>query len=298
MASAPYLRRLLDVPAPAKLNLFLHVTGRRSDGYHLLQSVFVLVDWCDRLHFEWRGDGVISREDLSGQPLPADDLCVRAAKALQKATGCVQGVHIGLEKHLPAEAGMGGGSSDAASCLLALNRLWSLGLTRRQLADIALPLGADVPFFVGGHTAWVEGVGETLTPVELDPVKFLVVKPPAGVSTPDIFRSPSLKRDSETAILQSFAANGPSSVARLNVQALLDWGRNDLQPVAEALCNDVRLCLKWLKSHGSHGRMTGSGSAVFALTEQDLVPNDVPTGWTSKICSILNVHPLHGWCPD
>lgn len=150
------MRSLHDVPAPAKLNLFLHITGRRDDGYHLLQSVFMLLDWHDTLHFDKRGDGNVSREDLSGMPLPADDLIMRAARALQQATGCSQGVHIGVEKRLPAQAGMGGGSSDAASTLMALNRLWQLNLTRRELQRIGLGLGADVPFFLCGSSAWVE----------------------------------------------------------------------------------------------------------------------------------------------
>ena len=143
------MQALYDVPAPAKLNLFLHVTGRRPDGYHLLQSVFMLIDWCDVLHIEVRGNGAVTREDLTSA-LPADDLVVRAARALQKATGCPQGVHIGVSKHIPAQAGLGGGSSDAASTLLALNRLWKLKLSRQQLHSIALTLGADVPFFLCG----------------------------------------------------------------------------------------------------------------------------------------------------
>ncbi|MFN3496355.1 MAG: 4-(cytidine 5'-diphospho)-2-C-methyl-D-erythritol kinase [Hydrogenophaga sp.] len=292
------MQELLDVPAPAKLNLFLHVTGRRLDGYHLLQSLFVLVDWCDRLTFQWRKDGGISREDLNGHSLPAEDLCVRAARALQRATGCTQGAHIRLEKHLPAEAGMGGGSSDAATCLLTLNRLWGLGLNRKELSEIALPLGADVPFFVGGRTAWVEGIGETLTPIELEPARFIVIKPLDGASTQDIFRSSELKRDTETAILQGFAANGQEGTNRLDLRKVLEWGHNDLQPVAKALCPGIGACLDWLSSHGLHGRMTGSGSAVFALIEPGMTLPEMPAGWTSKICSILNVHPLHDWCPD
>ncbi|MDR0478554.1 MAG: 4-(cytidine 5'-diphospho)-2-C-methyl-D-erythritol kinase, partial [Burkholderiaceae bacterium] len=150
------MRALWDIPAPAKLNLFLHVTGRRPDGYHLLQSVFMLIDWCDTLHFECTASNQITREDLA-VPLPANDLTVRAARALQAATGCTLGARIGIVKRIPAQAGMGGGSSDAATALLALNRLWRLNLATDQLAHIGLPLGADVPFFVRGHNAWVEG---------------------------------------------------------------------------------------------------------------------------------------------
>lgn len=286
------------MPAPAKLNLFLHVTGRRLDGYHLLQSVFMLIDWCDVLHFECRDDGLVTREDISGPALPADDLCVRAAQALKAATGCPLGAHIGLEKRLPAEAGLGGGSSDAASCLLALNRLWGLGLSRSQLASIALPLGADVPFFIGGQTAWVEGIGEELIPVSLPETRFVVVKPPGGASTQQIFRSSDLKRDTETAILQGFAANESAGTLRLDLQSILDFGHNDLQPVAQGLCPDVGLCIDWLQSHGMSGRMTGSGTAVFAHARHSPDLSDVPGTWTVQVCSNMNVHPLFGWCPD
>ena len=155
---------LYDVPAPAKLNLFLHITGRRDDGYHLLQSVFMLIDWCDTLHFSLRRDGQLTREDL-GPALPPDDLTLRAARALQQSTGCSLGAHIGVLKRVPAQAGMGGGSSDAATTLLTLNRLWKLGLRTPQLQAIAVRLGADVPFFLCGHHAWVEGIGERITPL-------------------------------------------------------------------------------------------------------------------------------------
>ena len=151
------LRSLLDVAAPAKLNLFLHVVGRRADGYHLLQSVFVLIDWCDTLHFERRADGRLARHDL-GAALPDDDLCLRAARLLQAESGTRLGADISIEKHVPWGAGMGGGSSDAASTLLALNRLWGLNLPRERLAALGLKLGADVPFFIGGHNAFVEGI--------------------------------------------------------------------------------------------------------------------------------------------
>lgn len=295
--ATPVLRRLLDVPAPAKLNLFLHVTGRRPDGYHLLQSVFTLIDWCDVIHFERRDDGLVTREDLSGPALPAEDLCIRAALALKAATGCPFGVHIGLEKRLPSEAGLGGGSSDAATCLLALNRLWGLGLTRPQLAAIALPLGADVPFFIGGQTAWVEGIGEKLTPVSLADARFVVVKPPGGASTQQIFRSPQLKRDTETAILQGFAANESAGTLKLDLQKILDFGHNDLQPVAQDLCPDVGRCIEWLQRHDLSGRMTGSGTAVFANVLHPPALTDAPHTWTVQVCSNMDLHPLFGWCP-
>ncbi|MDP2368636.1 4-(cytidine 5'-diphospho)-2-C-methyl-D-erythritol kinase [Rhodoferax sp.] len=275
---------LYDVAAPAKLNLFLHITGRRDDGYHLLQSVFMLVDWCDTLNFELRQDGLVSREDL-GTSLPPDDLIVRAARALQSATGTRLGAHIGVQKRIPAQAGMGGGSSDAASALLALNRLWRLGLPLSALSGIGLALGADVPFFLGGHNAWVEGVGEKITPIELPIGRFLVVKPTAGLDTRSIFSDPSLKRDTETAIISGFAANA------------FGFGRNDLQPVAQELCPDVTQALQWLQSLGLSGRMTGSGSAVFAPVLQDFSLGSVPHGFQIRLCSSLEAHPLVGWAP-
>ncbi|WP_332744819.1 4-(cytidine 5'-diphospho)-2-C-methyl-D-erythritol kinase [Hydrogenophaga sp.] len=296
------MRRLLDVPAPAKLNLFLHITGRRDDGYHLLQSVFMLINWSDCLHFELRPDGTISREDLTLMRLPADDLSVRAARALQAATGCTHGVHIGLEKHLPAEAGMGGGSSDAATTLLALNRLWGLGLNRRQLATIGLKLGADVPFFIGGRHAWVEGVGEQLTPVQLPNTQFVVVKPQGGASTQRIFSAPELKRDTKTATIQGFAANDSQEDAQaigvIDIQEILAFGHNDLQPVAQALCPDVGRCIQWLQDQGLQGRMTGSGTAVFAQMPQAMQLTTAPGDWTVRECSNMDVHPLLDWCSD
>lgn len=294
------IKRLFDVPAPAKLNLFLHVTGRRDDGYHLLQSVFMLIDWCDTLHFELRSDGGISREDLTGTTLPAEDLVVRAARLLQQATGCTLGAHIGLVKNLPAEAGMGGGSSDAATSLLALNRLWGLGLNRSQLAALGLQLGADVPFFIGGRNAWVQGVGEQLTPLSLAEALFVVVKPPGGASTQAIFNSPYLKRDTKPAIIQGFSAdNATDSVkasGRHSIQSILDVGHNDLQPVAQALCPDVGDCIQWLHSQGLQGRMSGSGTAVFAQTSRSLEGSVAPGNWLIKDCRNMDVHPLLDWC--
>lgn len=283
------MQALYDVPAPAKLNLFLHITGRRADSYHLLQSVFMLVDWCDTLHFERRSDGVISREDL-GPPLPDMDLTLRAAHALQSATGCTLGAHIGVLKSIPAQAGMGGGSSDAASALLALNRLWGLGLSRAALESIGLQLGADIPFFLRGHNAWVEGIGETITPLEkahqLPQARFAIVKPAAGLETKLIFSSPSLKRDSDSATILGFAA------------AHFHFGRNDLQPVAQALCPDVTKAIEWLRSRGLQARMTGSGSAVFAQISDAVDLSGAPEGWQVKACENLMIHPLAGWASD
>ena len=276
------MKSLYDISAPAKLNLFLHITGRRSDGYHLLQSVFMLIDWCDTLHFDLRADGGISREDL-GTPLPVDDLVVRAARALKAASGSPFGAHIGIEKRIPAQAGMGGGSSDAASTLLALNRLWKLDYSLEKLTQIGLQLGADVPFFLGGHNAWVEGIGEKMTPVTLPPGRFLVVKPAEGLETRLIFSDPALKRDSETAIISGFAADA------------FGFGRNDLQSVAQRLCPGVTQALEWLASHGLSGRMTGSGSAVFARVLRDIDLQGAPGAFQIRLCNSLDVHPLVGW---
>jgi 4-diphosphocytidyl-2-C-methyl-D-erythritol kinase len=275
---------LYDLSAPAKLNLFLHITGRRADGYHLLQSVFMLINWCDTLHMDLRADGLISREDL-GAPLPADDLVLRAARALKAASGCGFGAHIGIEKSIPAQAGMGGGSSDAATTLLALNRLWQLDWPLARLLPIGLALGADVPFFLGGHNAWVEGIGDIMTPITLPSANFLVVKPTAGLPTHAIFSDPALKRDSDAAILSGFSANP------------FGFGRNDLQSVAQRLCPGVTQALDWLASLGLSGRMTGSGSAVFAHLDQALQASSAPTTVQTRVCSNLEVHPLSGWAP-
>jgi 4-diphosphocytidyl-2-C-methyl-D-erythritol kinase len=284
------MRSLHDVAAPAKLNLFLHVTGRRADGLHLLQSAFVLLDWHDTLHFERRAGGKLSREDL-GAPLPADDLVLRAARALQQHAGTPEGAHIAIEKRLPSEAGMGGGSSDAASCLLALNQLWSLKLPLATLERIGLQLGADVPFFLRGRNAWVEGVGERITPVDLPAARFAVVKPPRGLATRDIFGNPALKRDSDSATISGFAANP------------WGFGHNDLEPVARQLCPEVGEAIEWLGSQGLKARMTGSGSAVFALLPPGTKLAQAPGHWVRKDwvvreCSKMDVHPLVGWAPS
>jgi len=286
---SPPLKAIYEVAAPAKLNLFLHINGRRADGYHLLQSVFMLIDWCDTLHFELRSDGRINRSDV-GTPdcaLPAEDLVVRAARALQLASGTALGADIWLEKRIPSQAGMGGGSSDAASCLLALQRLWGVRLPPHKLQETALGLGADVPFFLSGGHAWVEGIGEQITPLTLPAARFVVVKPPAGLPTDAIFRAPQLKRDTETATIQGFAANSEGRV--------YGFGHNDLQPVAQTLCPQVGQSLDWLAMQGLQGRMTGSGSAVFAHLPHEMELAAAPGGWQVRKCSNLEAHPLAGW---
>jgi 4-diphosphocytidyl-2-C-methyl-D-erythritol kinase len=289
------LTALYDVPAPAKLNMFLHIVGRRADGYHLLQSPFVLIDWADTLHFERRADGRLARHDL-GAELPADDLCLRAARALQAASGTPLGADISIDKQLPAGAGMGGGSSDAASTLLALNRLWGLAWPRDRLQTIAVTLGADVPFFVGGHNAFVEGIGEKLKPMDWPRQWYAVLKPPAGLSTQTIFAHPMLVRDTEAAII---------SGSFVDAQTVAGWaagqGRNDLQPPAESQCPEVVQAARWLESKFGNSRMTGSGSAVFAKAGAGDQPmatmpvEEIPPGWVGRMCRSLPLHPLVGW---
>jgi 4-diphosphocytidyl-2-C-methyl-D-erythritol kinase len=285
-------RQSFTTLAPAKLNLFLHITGRRPDGYHLLQSVFMLIDWCDTLHFAVTTDGRITREDLvneTGKPLPEIDLSVRAAMALQATTGTALGVRIQLEKRIPSEAGMGGGSSDAAATLLTLNQLWETRLPLAQLAAIGLALGADVPFFLYQQHAWVEGIGEQITPIQLPSglagARFLVVKPSGGASTPAVFASKDLERSTKTATIEGFAAWTRTSASQ---QSLDLFGRNDLQPVALQICPDIAQALGWLKPLGLVGRMTGSGSAVFAQVPDSFdlsTAPSLPAGWLCKLCS-------------
>jgi 4-diphosphocytidyl-2-C-methyl-D-erythritol kinase len=279
------LKALNSLAAPAKLNLFLHITGRRADGYHLLQSAFMLIDWCDSLHFELRPGPDVSREDLA-HALPKDDLILRAARALQQATGTTLGAHIRVEKRIPTQAGMGGGSSDAATTLLALRRLWGLQLGLDQLKQIGLTLGADLPFFLYGRDAWVEGIGERISPLSLPPCQVLVVKPPAGLATEAIFSDARLKRDSITATISGFAADP------------FGFGRNDLQPVAQSLCPQISQALEWLAAQGLRGRMTGSGSAVFAWAPPGFKAPQAPEGFEAKLCQSLEVHPLAKWAAD
>jgi 4-diphosphocytidyl-2-C-methyl-D-erythritol kinase len=284
------LKALLDLPAPAKLNLFLHITGRRADGYHLLQSVFVLIDWADTLHVELRTDGQLRRHDL-GPALPADDLSLRAARALQQASGCRLGADISVLKNVPWGAGMGGGSSDAATVLLALNRLWGLHLPRARLLELATPLGADVPFFVGGANAFVEGIGEQLTPIDWAPRRYAVVKPAESLATAAIFSHRDLARNTEPATLAG-------SVALIRTEFVPVYGHNDLQPVAQALCPPIAQVAKWLEARFGNSRMTGSGSAVFAVVGAEGAAwseGELPEGWVGRMCCGLAHHPLRDW---
>lgn len=290
------LSALYDVAAPAKLNLFLHVVGRRADGHHLLQSLFVLIDWCDTLQFERRTDGRLARHDL-GPALPADDLCLRAARALQAESGTALGADISIAKAVPWGAGMGGGSSDAASTLLALNRLWGLNWPRARLLTLGSSLGADVPFFIAGHNAIVEGIGERLTPAPVPAQWLAVLKPPAGIETRVIFGSPKLVRDTEAAILESFAVNGQQAILAPG------FGTNDLQAAAEAECAQVVQAASALHQRFGNSRMTGSGSAVFARAGTGdqpaaAMPADLAPGWIGRMCRSLGEHPLVGWAAD
>ncbi len=289
------LSAIWDVPAPAKLNLFLHVTGRRPDGYHLLQSVVVLIDWYDTLHFERRGDALLRRHDL-GPVLPADDLILLAARALQAASDTGFGVEISVNKQLPWAAGLGGGSSDAASTLLALNRLWGLRWPRQRLLPIALALGADVPFFVGGQNALVEGIGERLTPLALPRQWLAVVKPASAIATAAVFGHQAVARHTGADILVNFPAD-----TQLTQKIVDGFGSNDLQPAAEDLCPEVAQVAEWLKARYGNSRMSGSGSAVFARAgtgEQPVATwgaDDVAPGWVTRMCRSLERHPLLGW---
>ena len=233
--------------APAKINLFLHIVGRRKDGYHLLQSVFRLLDFGDTIGIEPNQNGEITRcNDVPGVA-EADDLVIRAAKLLQTNSGTHQGAKIHVEKRIPMGGGLGGGSSDAATVLMALNQLWELRYSREQLMDLGLKLGADVPFFIFGKDAWVEGVGEQLTEIQLTEAFYAVLTPQVHVSTPAIFANPDLTRDTIPAKMSAFSTG---------------FGHNDMETVVCLKHPEVANCLKWLSQFGD-ARMSGSGSSVF-----------------------------------
>lgn len=268
-------------PAPAKLNLFLHVVGRRADGYHLLQTVFRFIDRADQLRFDPRNDGeIILATPISGVP-PESDLTVRAARLLQQASGCRQGATIHLDKQLPMGGGLGGGSSDAATVLLALNHLWQTGLARTELEKLGLALGADVPVFIHGRNTFAEGIGEAFTDVPLPPATYLVLHPAVNVPTAAIFGAPELSRDTP--------AIAPA-----------DWhfgdGHNDLEPVACAKFPAVAEHLAWLKQYARQAMMTGSGACVFAgfaeYRQAAAVFAKRPANMTGWLADGLPEHPL------
>jgi len=268
-------------PAPAKLNLFLHVTGRRADGYHELQTVFQLIDLCDTIALSVRPDGLIERPDGPPGVDPEADLTVRAARALQVATGCRLGATLRVRKRIPMGGGLGGGSSDAATVLLGLNELWGCRMQVDQLARLGLPLGADVPVFVRGSSAWGQGVGEDLQPLELPESWYVVIHPGVAVGTRDVFQSPELTRNSPVITIRAFFESG---------------GRNDCEPVVRARFPAVAEALDWL-GRFAPARLTGTGSCIFApcatAIDAERLAARVPDRWTSYVARGLNVSPVH-----
>lgn len=267
-------------PAPAKLNLFLHVTGRRPDGYHTLQTAFQIVDLADSLHFHPRADGEIRRlAGPAGVPA-AEDLCLKAARSLQGKADRPLGADIRLEKRIPVQGGLGGGSSDAATTLVALNEIWGLHLPVEALAEIGLGLGADVPLFVHGRSAWGEGVGERLTPLELPESHYAIVFPGVGISTAEVFQAPELTRKTPETTIRGF---------------LMAGGRNDCEPVVAGRSPEVRRALAWLGMRGS-ARMTGTGSCVFAAFADrgaaQAALDGLPAEWRGFVARGLDRSPL------
>ncbi|HHJ80347.1 MAG TPA: 4-(cytidine 5'-diphospho)-2-C-methyl-D-erythritol kinase [Candidatus Tenderia electrophaga] len=269
-------------PAPAKINLFLHITGRRADGYHLLQTVFQFVDCCDELEFTVRQDGLIRRLTEVDGVAEADDLTVRAARSLQQLVDTPLGADISINKQLPMGGGLGGGSSDAATTLVALNQLWGLGLSVDKLAELGLKLGADVPVFVRGQAAWAEGVGENLQPIDLDEPWFVVLIPPCHVSTAEVFAIPELTRDAQSLKMPAF---------------LEGQGQNVCEAVVRKRFPEVDEAMKWLSQY-SRPRMSGTGACVFApfANEADAyhVLQQLPGQWRGFVAKGLNRSPLLG----
>ncbi|MDB5815652.1 MAG: 4-diphosphocytidyl-2-C-methyl-D-erythritol kinase [Rhodocyclales bacterium] len=302
----------ITCPAPAKINLFLHVTGRRADGYHTLQTAFRMLDYADVLKFRVRADGEIRRlNDVPGVA-PEQDLVVRAARLLQERTGCALGADIRVDKHLPMGGGLGGGSSDAATTLLALNRLWQLDVPRPKLQTWALTLGADVPFFVFGRTALAAGVGESFAPLDLPPAWYVVIEPAVAVPTPQIFSDEGLTRDSEAVIISASPVGEglqegvlPSTQVRAEetLQIIAKQTHNDLQPVACRLYPEVQQALDALVAfsgaHDGGPRMSGSGACVFLpcadrVRAEEMV-KELKNQWRVWCAAAMDVHPLHEW---
>ena len=277
-----------DYPAPAKLNLFLHVVGRLPDGYHLLQSVFTPIDLCDRIRIEVRDDGVIERANDVPGVAPDDDLAIRAARVLQEATGTRLGATIELEKVIPMGGGLGGGSSDAATVLLVLNRLWKAGFDEEALGEIGLTLGADVPFFVQGSPAWVEGIGDRIRPFDLPPAWYLVLAPAVSVPTAAIYGAPELTRNTEALKMEDFSAHPPDFLTDARF-------RNDMEAVVVARHAEVREALEWLAKR-ANARMTGSGGCVFAAFASreaaQQVLDQLPATMKGFVAQGLEHHPL------
>ena len=280
---------LFNIPAPAKINRFLHVVGRRADGYHLLESVFELVSVCDLLDFSLRSDGKVVRHgDLATLP---DDLCTRAALLLQSRTGCRYGADIVLHKKIPTGAGLGGGSSDAATTLIALTKLWNLPVLRDTLSDWSVTLGADVPFFIRGENAFVRGIGEDIPPICLPRQDFALIWPGVHTSTKQIFQSPDLTRNSQSLKIDNL-------LYWLETDPEFTFGRNDLESVVLQSVPAVRSAVAHLSTYG-RPRMTGSGSSVFAAMEDQSAAEhairNLPHGWIGMAVSSLSKHPLYDW---
>jgi 4-diphosphocytidyl-2-C-methyl-D-erythritol kinase len=276
-------------PAPAKLNLFLHVVGRRADGYHLLQTAFRFIDYGDDLSFTLRADGLIRRVSALPGVEEAQDLSVRAARLLQKETACVSGVDIAIVKRLPMGGGLGGGSSDAATTLIALNRLWKTGVSRQRLQELGLTLGADVPVFVFGQSAFAEGIGERLQALRLPPAWYLVLVPELAVSTAEIFSAAELTRNTNAITIAPFSVGLARNIP----------GRNDLEPVVCGRYPQVARHLEWLRQFGD-ARMTGSGACVFcAFSNEEAARralSELPSGMRGFVARGLDRHPL--WSED
>lgn len=280
---------LLGLPAPAKLNLFLHVVGRRPDGKHLLESVFTLIDLHDTVDLFRLESPVVERTgDVIGDP--DKDLCVRAARLLMEAFNIQSGVRIHVEKHIPAGAGMGGGSSDAATTLIGLNKLFNLGLSRQALMKLGEKLGADVPFFIFGQTGFVEGIGEIITPLEFPTASYAVIWPGKGISTAQIFTAPNLTRNSKSLKIDILSGKALEIWPKL-------YGHNDLQAVAQELEPRVAESLGMLACGTSDVRMTGSGSAVFGViaNPSSYTLPKLPDGWKGFATKSLREHPLSAW---
>jgi len=286
----------LTCPAPAKLNLFLHVVGRRPDGYHLLQTLFRFIDLHDTLHFSLREDGVVRRTNAVEGVAEEQDLCVRAARLLQSETGCGLGVDITVEKHIPMGGGLGGGSSDAATTLIALNRLWSLGLPRPRLMQLGLQLGADVPVFVFGENAFAEGVGDELQAYPLPEAWYVVLFPPVHVPTAQIFARPELTRNTVSITMRALA-KGQLFGGQVREPQL----HNDLQSVVCGIYPEVGRYITWLGNFGK-AMMTGSGACVFAgfasHSQAEAVLQQLPYEMRGVVAQGLARHPLHDWVHD
>ncbi|WP_128112790.1 4-(cytidine 5'-diphospho)-2-C-methyl-D-erythritol kinase [Polynucleobacter necessarius] len=280
----------LSLRSPAKLNLFLHIVGRKPDGYHLLQSVFQLIDWCDTITLKRISQNEVRRINPIPGALPEDDLVVRAANLLKDFCKTDVGVEIDVKKEIPMGAGMGGGSSNAATTLIGLNALWNLKLDKETLCNLGLKLGADVPFFIFGQNAFVEGIGEKIQEIALEKRDFLVIFPNQGIPTVGIFQDPELTRDHAQITIDGFLASSWSDLT------------NDCQAVAMRICPEVKQALDWITQAvpGSAPRMSGSGSSVFAVLDpkidtaklENLLQN-LPKGWVGRVVRRLNKNPAY-----